>query len=124
MVHRYDCLDCVAEGEEVVTPIIHIGFTGTRYGATDAQRRRVDMLVAEIIGGDLELRVCAHHGDCIEADEMSRIFELFYTTKRDCLGMGLPICRSIVESHGGRLWAQNNPDGGATFYFTLPSQGA
>ena len=61
-------------------------------------------------------------GPGIDADEIQRIFEPFYTTKRDGLGMGLPICRSIVESHGGRLWAENNPDGGATFYFTVPVQ--
>lgn len=60
------------------------------------------------------------NGPGIEAEAMAHLFEAFYTTKPEGLGMGLAICRSIVESHGGRLWAQNNPDAGATFYFTIP----
>jgi len=60
------------------------------------------------------------NGPGIEEKAMGRLFEPFYTTKKEGLGMGLAISRSIVEEHGGRLWAENNPDSGATFYFTIP----
>ena len=49
-----------------------------------------------------------------------RLFEAFYTTKPNGLGMGLPICRTIVEAHGGRLWATANVPRGAVFQFTAP----
>jgi len=50
-----------------------------------------------------------------------RLFEPFYSTKSEGLGMGLNICRTIIESHHGRLWARENPEGGTIFQFTLPS---
>lgn len=59
-------------------------------------------------------------GTGLNGDQLDKIFQPFYTTKRDGLGMGLSISRSIVEAHGGRLWAENNRDCGATFYFTVP----
>ncbi|PJI41858.1 MASE1 domain-containing protein [Ferrovibrio sp.] len=58
------------------------------------------------------------HGTGIEAPD--RIFEPFFTTKEHGMGMGLAICRSIVESHGGRLWAEKNEPKGAVLAFTLP----
>ena len=58
----------------------------------------------------------------LSSDERDKIFQPFYTTKSDGLGMGLAISRSIIEAHGGRLWAENNSDGGATFYFTVPAE--
>jgi signal transduction histidine kinase len=59
-------------------------------------------------------------GPGISESDMGKIFQTFYTTKPDGMGIGLAITRSIVDVHGGRLEAHNNPDGGATFSFTLP----
>jgi two-component system sensor kinase FixL len=60
------------------------------------------------------------HGEGLKDDQFDKIFQPFYTTKENGLGLGLAINRSIVEAHGGRLWAQNNFDRGATIYFTVP----
>ena len=56
----------------------------------------------------------------IPPPEINRIFEPFFTTKSVGLGMGLAICRRIIQAHGGRIWAANNDDAGATVSFSLP----
>ena len=66
------------------------------------------------------LFTCQDTGAGLEPTEKERIFEAFYTTKSGGMGMGLWISRSIIENHGGRLWAASNDGLGATFLFTLP----
>jgi signal transduction histidine kinase len=61
--------------------------------------------------------------DCgvgISAENGDRLFNAFFTTKSSGMGMGLSICRSIIEAHGGRLWTTANVPHGSTFQFTLP----
>jgi two-component system, LuxR family, sensor kinase FixL len=62
-------------------------------------------------------------GGGIPADQQERVFEPFFTTKGQGMGLGLAICRTIIAAHGGKLWATANPEGGATFQFTLPPSG-
>jgi signal transduction histidine kinase len=61
-------------------------------------------------------------GPGIDPEHIERVFDAFYTTKSSGVGMGLSVCRSIVDAHGGRLWAGANAPRGAVFQFTLPSQ--
>jgi signal transduction histidine kinase len=70
---------------------------------------------------DLVEFAVADSGPGIGADMAERIFEPFVTTKRDGMGIGLSICRSIIETHGSRLLFEPNPDGGTIFHFTLPA---
>jgi signal transduction histidine kinase len=63
-------------------------------------------------------------GPGLDAARVEHLFDAFYTTKSSGMGMGLSICRSIIEAHGGRIWAIANPSRGATFQFTLPSRAA
>ncbi len=65
--------------------------------------------------------VVTDRGTGIKSQELDRVFEAFHTTKIASLGMGLAICRSIIEAHGGRLWAESNIGPGTTFKFTLPA---
>jgi signal transduction histidine kinase len=60
-------------------------------------------------------------GHGIAAEKLAHVFDPFFTTKPDGMGMGLPISRTIIEAHGGRLWAENNHGAGATFRFSLPT---
>jgi PAS domain S-box-containing protein len=62
-------------------------------------------------------------GPGIHPEHVERVFEAFYTTKSSGTGMGLSICRSIIDAHGGRLWAEANKPRGAVFQFTLPNPG-
>jgi C4-dicarboxylate-specific signal transduction histidine kinase len=72
-------------------------------------------------------RVTASVADCgtgIPADGLEQVFHPFVTTKARGLGLGLAICRTIVAAHDGRLWAENNADGGASFFMALPAYAA
>ncbi len=85
--------------------------------ATRVGQRRIVLITArDQEGAQLDV---VDHGTGIPADALERVFEPFFTTKKQGLGLGLSICRSIVETHGGRLWASNNEESGATFHLAL-----
>lgn len=65
----------------------------------------------------------ADSGIGVPAQDLDRLFDLFFTTKPDGTGMGLPICKSIIEAHGGRLSAESDGCRGSVFRFTIPTDG-
>jgi signal transduction histidine kinase len=90
---------------------------------TLAAKRKVEITTQR--SGDGAVRVSVRdYGIGISEETRSRLFEQFFTTKRDGLGMGLPIVRSIVEAHAGTVEAENAEGGGARFSFTLPANGS
>jgi len=68
----------------------------------------------------IDAKVVRDSGPGIDPAHFERVFDAFYTTKPEGLGMGLSICRSIINAHGGRLWAEANEPRGTVFQFTLP----
>jgi two-component system sensor kinase FixL len=88
--------------------------------AADRGQHRIRVAARNIPGHRVEVAV-ADSGSGIAADLLPRVFDAFVTTKPAGLGIGLSVARDIVERHEGRLWAENNPEGGATFRFTLPA---
>jgi signal transduction histidine kinase len=86
--------------------------------ATDEAPRHL-LLGSERAEPDGVLVTVRDSGAGLALDARERLFDAFYTTKVSGMGMGLSICRSIVEAHGGRLWAGANEPRGATFQFTL-----
>jgi signal transduction histidine kinase len=82
-----------------------------------------DLLISsEVAEPDGVLVAVRDTGPGLAPDTLGRLFEAFYSTKADGMGMGLSICRSIIEAHGGRLWASANEPCGAVFQFTAPAQ--
>ena len=82
--------------------------------------RRLIVRTNSIDGSNVLIEV-QDSGTGIAPEKLESIFDPFITSKPDGLGMGLSICRTIIERHGGKIWAANNPDRGATFSITLPS---
>jgi C4-dicarboxylate-specific signal transduction histidine kinase len=90
-------------------------------GITDRPRR---LLIQSKAGTASQIHVSVQDsGIGVSHEVMARLFEPFFTTRSKGIGMGLPISRSIVEAHGGRLWTESDGSGGSIFQFTLPSTG-
>jgi PAS domain S-box-containing protein len=75
------------------------------------------------VGSDAVEVIVRDTGRGLSPEDIEEVFDSFFSTKRDGLGVGLSLSRSIIEAHGGHLWAEPNPDYGATFRFTLPLKG-
>jgi C4-dicarboxylate-specific signal transduction histidine kinase len=103
--------------EQVVVNLMRNAFEAMRQ--CPVELRRLILRTAQEGQDAIRVDVC-DNGPGIPAAEVDRVFDRFYTTKPDGMGMGLPISRSIIANHGGRLWFTPNSDQGCTFHFTLP----
>jgi two-component system sensor kinase FixL len=87
-----------------------------------AQSSRRELIASNTPVADDMIEVAvADTGSGFQDDVKQNLFQTFFTTKETGMGVGLSISRSIIEAHGGRMWAEGNPSGGATFRFTLPA---
>ena len=101
--------------EQVLSNLIRNGVEAT------AGRVRREVSVTTRVGPEEVVVQVADSGGGLSEAMLDNLFEPFRTTKESGTGLGLPICRTIVEAHGGRLWAENGPGGGAIFSFALPT---
>lgn len=106
--------------QQVLANLIQNAFAALE--STPAYRRRLTIRTTRTPDAEVELLV-SDTGCGIAADDLSRVFEPFYSTRQEGTGLGLAIARSIVEAHGGVITAEANPDGGATFRCRLPADG-
>jgi C4-dicarboxylate-specific signal transduction histidine kinase len=102
---------------QVLTNLIRNAVEAMR--GMETERRRLDIGIMSPGSGEI-LFTLADHGRGLDAAARELAFTPFYSTKPDGLGLGLPICRSVAEAHGGRLLAVDNPDGGTVFHLSLP----
>jgi signal transduction histidine kinase len=86
----------------------------------DMHRSRVLRVSSRMAEPGNILIAVADTGTGLDPTKVDYIFDAFFTTKPEGMGMGLSICRSIVEAHGGRLWASSNSPRGSIFQFTMP----
>ncbi|MGE8163867.1 ATP-binding protein [Paraburkholderia sp. NPDC080076] len=99
--------------------IINLAINGIQAMVAGIDRARVLTIRTERRESDQVLVAVQDVGIGTEPEGLDRLFAAFYTTKPDGMGMGLSICRSIIEAHGGRVWASRNIGPGMTFQFTL-----
>ncbi|MBF0479182.1 MAG: PAS domain-containing protein [Candidatus Omnitrophica bacterium] len=109
------------QGDRIQLQQVILNLISNSLEAMEASRESRELMVETSLQGAGMILVEVKDSGCgIPLENMNKLFTHFFTSKPDGLGMGLSISRSIVEAHGGCLEAKNNPDGGATFYFTLP----
>lgn len=111
----------LADRVQIQQVLLNLIVNGIEAMSSVAQGSRELTIGSKIQEGEIVLITVKDCGVGLTEEDERRVFDAFYTTKPGGLGMGLSVSRSIVEAHGGRLWVTPNPEGGATFQFTLPA---
>lgn len=104
--------------EQVILNLIINGMDAMKDNSEATRQLTVSTRLTELHGAEVSVMDSGHG---IPADSLPRLFDSFYTTKTEGTGLGLSIARTIIAAHQGRLWAENRPEGGAIFRFTVPS---
>ena len=112
------CIQCDRVQLQQVMLNLIVNAIQSMSGVEDGNRELLISTVSEPEGACVAVRDTGHG---LRPESLPRLFEPFYTTKPDGMGMGLSICRSIIEAHGGRLWATRCEPRGALFQFTIPA---
>jgi C4-dicarboxylate-specific signal transduction histidine kinase len=116
---REEVPDVLADRVQLQQVLLNLIINGAEAMASVTDRERLLRVSSDAHGPDGVVITVADAGTGIDPQDMDRIFEPFYTTKASGMGMGLPICRSIVESHGGRLWATALHPCGTAFHVAM-----
>jgi signal transduction histidine kinase len=110
----------LADKVQLQQALLNLVINGIEAMQSTTDRPRELLIRSEQDGAQRVRVTVADCGVGFSADSTNRLFNTFFTTKPSGMGMGLSICRSIIEAHGGRMSAANNAGPGATFQFTLP----
>ncbi|MBN2138062.1 MAG: PAS domain S-box protein [Sedimentisphaerales bacterium] len=105
------------EIEEVILNLVRNAFDAM----SDRKLKQREVCIQTRLWERVFVEVCVSDtGKGVDAADIEHVFDSFFSTKKDGMGIGLSISRTIIETHGGRIWAESNPDCGASFRFTLP----
>jgi two-component system, LuxR family, sensor kinase FixL len=115
----------LVRGDKIQLQQVVLNLLLNAFDAMDDRDGERTVAISAARDGEARVRVSVRdQGHGLPDALADQLFKPFCTFKRDGLGLGLSISRSIVEMHGGRIWASNNADRGATFAFTLPTEAA
>ena len=114
---------CMGVADQIQQVILNLILNGAAAMSQTSTDRRKIVVRTTMPDGRTVKALVTDFGVGIAPGQIGRLFEPFYTTKPQGLGMGLSISQTIIEAHGGTIEASNNREGGATFAFTLPAHG-
>jgi C4-dicarboxylate-specific signal transduction histidine kinase len=113
----------LADRVQLQQVLLNLSVNGIEAMSAEAEQPR-DLVIESATDAGSVLLTVRDSGAGLGAGTANRLFDAFYTTKPGGMGMGLAISRSIIESHGGKMWATPNTPRGAVFHFTLPAGAA